>query len=121
MPIHDLRCRSCEAVQANVMVKGTDYPKCERCGGETTWIPFLVATDVYGETKTSDVLYEAIGKPATYTSRRELEKKMRAMNFEPAGDKKNGARNEDGYKASSFSFSGKTTRGTPRAARPRGD
>ena len=118
MPIHDLRCRSCEVVRENVWVRGTDYPACPSCGGEMTWIPFVFATDCYGSTKTSDILYEDIGRPATYSSRRELERKMKAINFDPCGDKVGGARNEDSYKATSFSIGGKTSRATPRAARP---
>jgi hypothetical protein len=118
MPLHDLRCTACEAVRENVWVRGTDYPPCPSCGGRMDWLPFVPMTDCYGSTKTSEILYEDIGTPATYSSRRELERKMKRMNFEPCGDKVGGARNDDGYRGSSFSFAGKMTRSSPRAARP---
>lgn len=118
MPIHDLRCRSCGDIERNVWT-ATDgrYTPCV-CGGERTWVPFVANTDCYGSTKTSEILYEDVGKPATYSSRRELERKMKRIGFDPCGDKVGGARNDDGYRGTSFSKAGKTTRSTPRAARP---
>lgn len=117
MPMHDLRCKVCDVVRENVFVRGTSYPPCPSCGGETTWVPFVFATDCYGSTKTSQILYEDVGRPATYSSRRELESKMKRIGFDPCGDKVGGARNEDGYRGRSFS-DGKTARSTPRAPRP---
>ena len=121
--LHDMRCTVCEAVELNQLVPSDgNYSPCAKCGGKRTWIPsFVPMTDVYGSTKTSEILYEAVGKPATYSSRRELERKMHAIGFDPCGDKVGGARNEDGYRGTSFSIAGKTTRATPRATRPRHD
>lgn len=118
MPIHDLICRVCESIERNVWVKSDGrYSPCS-CGGERTWMPFVPATDVYGSTKTSEILHEDIGKPATYSSRRELERKMKRIGFEPCGDSVRGARNNDGYRGTSFSIGGKRSRATPRAPRP---
>jgi hypothetical protein len=36
---------------------------------------------------------------------------MRAMNYDPAGDPVGGARNNDGYKGTRFSFQGQPHRG----------
>jgi hypothetical protein len=36
---------------------------------------------------------------------------MRAMNYDPAGDKVHGARNEDHFKGTRFSFQGQSQRG----------
>ncbi len=118
MPIHDLRCKSCDAIETNVLVSVNQYGWCQKCGGPRTWVPFVPMTDVYGSTKTSEVLYEDIGKPATYSSRRELEKKMSRLGYSPCGDSVGGARNNDGYKGTSFSIAGKQSRSTPRATRP---
>lgn len=119
MPIHDLRCKSCHLERQNVFVKDT-FPPCPNCGGELDWIPFVPMTDCYGSTKTSDILYEDVGVPATYSSRRELEAKMKRLNFEPCGDKVGGARNEDSYRGTSFSFDGNLSRATPRTRSGRG-
>ena len=125
MPVHDLFCTSCNIMRENVWcrigARGVLLPRCQRCGGKQRWMPFVPNTDVYGSTKTSEVLYEDIGRPATYTSRRELEAKMKRIGFTPCGDPVGGARNNDGYRGTSFSQAGMTSRATPRARRPGAD
>jgi hypothetical protein len=72
-----------------------------------TWTPTRVQTDVRGSEQISRVLDEAPGVPLRFTSTREREKKMRAMNYEPAGDRVHGARNEDRFKGTVFIDGGK--------------
>jgi hypothetical protein len=76
-----------------------------------TWTPARVTTDVRGSEQVSRILEEAPGMPLRYTSTRERERKMRAMNYDPAGDKVHGARNEDHFKGTRFSFQGQSQRG----------
>ena len=110
MPIHDLHCTRCVRERFDVVVSGTAYPLCQ-CGAPMTWTPARVQTDVRGSEQVSSVLDEAPGVPLRYTSTRERERKMRAMNYDPAGDKVGGARNNDGYKRTRFSFQGQPHRG----------
>jgi len=115
MPVHDLRCTDCGNVEPNMTVKVGCYTPCPLCGGARTWLPFVFNTDVYGSTKTSQILHEDVNRPATYSSRRELEAKMKRLGFEPCGDKVGGARDETVFRGTSYSAPGLTSRGTPRA------
>lgn len=115
MPIHDLHCTRCIRERFDVKIVGGEYPLC-RCGAPMTWTPRMVNTDVRGSEQTSRVLDEGlsatgVNKPLSFTSTRERERKMRAMGYEPAGDKVGGARNNDGFKGSLFSFQGQSRRG----------
>lgn len=115
MPIHDLHCTSCNADFPDVMVRCGDYGSCELCGGERTWTPRGFVTDVYGAEVVDTVLREAVGVPLRYRTSREREKKMKRLGYDPAGDKVGGARNDDGYKRSLFSYRGQARKGTPAA------
>ena len=107
MPIHDVHCTRCVREQYDVQVVRGEYPIC-KCGAPMTWTPTRFQTDVRGSEQVSRVLDEAPGVPLRFTSTREREKKMRAMNYEPAGDKVGGARNDDGYRGTIFLDGGRS-------------
>jgi hypothetical protein len=92
------------------MVRDGAYGDCAKCGSPMTWTPFVFATDVFGCESVDNVLCEAPGVPLRGTSTREREKKMARMGYIPAGDKVGGARNQDGYKRSLFSYAGQSKR-----------
>lgn len=96
-------------------VRDGDYGTCSACGGERTWTPRGFMTDLCGSEVVDNVLRTADGKPLRYRSTRDRESQMRAMGYEPAGDKVGGARNNDGYKRSHFSFSGQRSHRDPQA------
>lgn len=115
MPLHDVQCLACGTIEPNVMVRGRDYGPCQACGGERTWLPFVVHTDVCGSEQIAPMLRDEMGQVLTYTSTRERDQKMARLGFSPAGDKVGGARNEDRYKQSHFSYAGqKRGKRTPR-------
>jgi hypothetical protein len=113
VPIHDLICRKCGEIENDQLVAFSNsgsYGKCVTCGGERTWMPSRVNTDIWG----SPQFIESLDR--TFESKSDLKKELKRCGFEPAGDKVRGARNEDRYKGSSFAFRGQRGRGSPRAA-----
>lgn len=115
MPLHDLHCQDCGWEALNVAVSYGAYGSCSACGGEMTWTPRGFNTDVTGGEIVDNVLREAPGRPLTYRSTRDREQKMKRLGFDPAGDKVGGARNEDRYKRSLWSYGGQRgTKGTPK-------
>ena len=87
--IHDLRCPNCDDIVLSHYMEPDQFPPCQGCGATMTWIPTKVSTDIWGAPR-----QDTINDTGESTSRRELEKKMKAKGFEPAGDKVGGARNE---------------------------
>jgi hypothetical protein len=115
MPIHDLHCPGCGAEYFDVAVSYGEYGTCKLCNVDLTWTPRGFHTDVMGSEIVDNVLREAPGVPLTYRSTRDREAKMKRLGFDPAGDKVGGARNDDGYKRSLWSYGGqKSTKGTPK-------
>ena len=108
MPIHDLRCTQCEKIVRDQIIKGSDYGRCA-CGGERTWLPVKVTTDIWGGPKYIESL------DRTFDARSDLKSELKRCGFEPVGDKVRGARNEDGYKGTSFQYPKQSRRGSPRA------
>ena len=85
--LHDIRCRSCTFTERNIEIHAGIFPRCPICGRETTWIPFIAKTDVYGHPVYSEAAGRWVG------SSRERDKIMKAAGFEPCGDRVGGARN----------------------------
>ncbi len=91
-PVFDYHCPRCKSEREDVVVDRWDDPvHCVNCKSRMTKFPPLVATDVCGSEQSSRVLPDGM----TWTSTREREKKMKALGYEPAGDKVGGARNEE--------------------------
>lgn len=88
----DLHCTRCLFESKNVLTEYQRYPACAKCGAPMAYTPNIFATDVRGYVHTSIALDDETGHPLTYTSTRELAKKMRKMNYEPCGDRVHGAR-----------------------------
>lgn len=104
--LHDLYCRNCRAFDVDVAVDPTDLPFCV-CGERfrIDWSHGQApGTDIKGATVESLVHYEpGTNIPLTYSSTREIEKKMRSAGYEPVGDKVGGARYEHRLKGTLFS------------------
>lgn len=99
MVVHDLICKLCQKVTPNQMVEVGKYGTCE-CGGERTWMPSKLTSDVFG----SETYSDAAGR--SFTSQREKEKFMRSHGFEVAGDPVGGARYTHRIEGTAFSYSG---------------
>lgn len=83
--VHDIRCVECQSVRLDVVVED-DYPPCDNCGGETTWIPSKISTDIWGQPTYVKSLDQEFG------SRSELKAYLKANGLQEAGDKVNVAR-----------------------------
>lgn len=92
----DLHCIRCGRELFDVVTEYQNYPDCPKCGGHMVYTPTRFFTDVAGSEQVSRVLEDGSGRPLTWHSTREREAKMRAMGYEPAGDKVGGARREFG-------------------------
>jgi len=104
MIIHDLLCHVCGYEAVSVPIIGGNFPK--HCNQNMTWIPAGFVTDVKGSEQTSRVLCEPDDptKPVRFTSTRELEAKMKANGFTPAGDRHHGSLgNSDPLKGTVYS------------------
>jgi len=117
MPIYDLHCIECGRDVKDVYRQPGQWGRCELCNGPLTMTPFVFATDVYGAERCDDILEESPGRALRYTSAREREAKMRAIGFEPCGDKVHGGRDCDtGYKGKIFSDAGRARRSAAHVA-----
>lgn len=103
MPIYDLFCPHCDHELYDVVRPAQKWGKCPKCSKEMKMKPTTSHTDVLGSEQWSDVL------DISYTSTRERERKMKAINFDPAGDKVGGARNEKKPPVL-YSYAGQTRR-----------
>lgn len=104
--LHDLRCVECQAIELDVYV-GDPFPPCPNCGGERTWIPSRVNTDIQGGPK----YYASLD--ATFDSKSDLKTYLKANGLSEAGDKKGGARNESHLNlGKTFSYRGQASRTT---------
>lgn len=84
--IHDLRCVECGAFEADVLVDGDGFPACRSCGGERTWVPSRVNTDIWGSPTYVKSLDMEFG------SRSDLRAYLKQNGLQEAGDKVGGAR-----------------------------
>lgn len=96
MPLSDVQCKACgptadtHSVYVPLVDGSLKYPPCVECGGPTEFLVTQApATDVLGNEVTDPIL------DVSYTSTRDRDRKMRDRGWDPAGDKKGGARNED--------------------------
>ncbi len=83
--IHDIRCVECGSITVDVVVED-DFPACGNCGGETTWIPSKVNTDIWGQptyVKSLDMEFQSRGDLKSY---------LKENGLIEAGDRVNGAR-----------------------------
>ena len=88
MPLYVAACLECEEEWEFVSpVSERNEQRCV-CGGSTRLVPQPFATDVCGSEQSSDVL------GISWRSTREREQKMKAIGYDPAGDRVGGARNE---------------------------
>jgi len=88
MPVHDLICHACDAVERDVYVAMCVYPKCQRCGGERTWMPAKMTADVWGGPR-----YNA-AFDMTFASKSKERAHAKKLGLEQCGDRVGGARNE---------------------------
>lgn len=104
MILHDLICKKCEAIEEGVLVEAGRYPRCDACGGQRTWKPSGLHTDLYGSPQYSD----ATGR--FHSSQSEKDRVMRDAGYFSCGDKVHGARPEHSIKNTGFSYAGQPTR-----------
>ena len=97
MPIHDLRCKSCDQLELDVVVHDRPYPPCERCGGERDWVPARLTTDEWGQSR----YFKSLDMEFRHKS--DLRAYMKKNHIREAGDRVGGSRNEDGFKGTVFS------------------
>ena len=110
MIIHDLRCKHCGNIAINVpCVRRPDgaFPVCPRCGGERTWIPAKLNTDIWGSGQYVTSLDREFG------SKSELKSYLRENGLQEAGDRVGGARNASHLGLGKvYSYSGQKSRKT---------
>lgn len=102
--LHDIRCTRCGTERADVVIENHVYPKCQQCGGKTTWMPAKMTTDLFATPQYSD----ATGQ--FHSSQREKERVMAEKGYWPKGDKDHGARPDLSIKRTGFSYSGQSSR-----------
>lgn len=70
----------------DVLVEGDGFPACRNCGGERTWIPSRVNTDIWGQPTYIRSL------DMEFSNKSDLRSYLKANGLQEAGDKVNGAR-----------------------------
>lgn len=69
-----------------MLVDGDGFPACRNCGGERTWIPSRVNTDLWGQ----PTYVRSLDRE--FDSKSDLKAYLKANGLQEAGDKVNGAR-----------------------------
>lgn len=69
-----------------MLVDGDGFPACRNCGGERTWIPSKVNTDLWGQ----PTYVRSLDRE--FDSKSDLKAYLKANGLQEAGDKVNGAR-----------------------------
>ena len=112
MPTYEFRCDRCGSdFDAVCRMAERHNQKC-LCGG-----PGVQVICTAPRVDAHDAVYDPV-LDVTYSSRKELESKMRRAGFSPAGDKKGGARNEEHQNLGKlFSYKGQANRGTSKLSK----
>ena len=108
MAILDIRCPKCERRELDAVVFNLEYPQCDECQVvmQPTWERGMCAsTPEWGQSQFFN------GVDQHFESRSEKKRWLKENNYEEAGDSVGGARNNDGFKGTKFSYSGQSGRG----------
>lgn len=111
MIVHDLRCNYCGKVEADVLCASNEvakgrFPLCQ-CGGDRTWVPSRVNTDITGGS------FYVKSLDREFDSKSDLRSHLKANGLSEAGDRVGGARNESHLNlGKTFSYRGQGSRTT---------
>ena len=107
MPVYDLICTN-DHLQENAVRSYRKYGICPICHEDCR--PYwkqCPAIDIWGGPQFVTSL------DRQFDSKSELKETLKEYAMEPAGDRVGGARNEDGFKRSTYSYKGQARRGDP--------
>lgn len=104
-PAYDLICPN-DHVQHDQMREYKKYGVCPECheSARPLWLS-APALDIWGGPKFVKSL------DRQFDSKSEMKRELKRCGVEPAGDTVGGARNNDGFKGSKFSYAGQSNRG----------